>query len=34
MGQILEELFNSVIEDPELNTKEKLLQIANSYKKE
>ena len=33
LGQILEELFNSVIEDPELNTKEKLLQIANSYKK-
>lgn len=32
IGQILEELFNTVVEDPELNTKEKLLQIANSYK--
>lgn len=32
LGQILEELFNSVVEDPDLNTKEKLLQIANSYK--
>lgn len=32
IGQILEDLFNAVVEDPELNKKEKLLQIANSYK--
>lgn len=32
LGVILEDLLNSVLEDPELNVKEKLLQIANSYK--
>lgn len=32
LGVILEDLFNCVIEDPELNVKEKLLQIADSYK--
>ncbi|MCQ2590741.1 MAG: HD domain-containing protein [Treponema sp.] len=33
LGIILEDLLNCVVEDPELNVKEKLLQIANSYKK-
>lgn len=33
LGIILNELFNAVLEDPEMNEKEKLLEIARNYNK-